>query len=133
VNPAIEIRETPDGKIQARRLDGKPLTDRDREQARRLATVAALPPRASVVEEIRDGEKLKGVKICSAVLEDHLWLILDRSFEPRDGLAIYYPEELPILRTKPTQELRGIHKAKLAFPGCRVIQEGAEARGLRDE
>jgi hypothetical protein len=79
-----------------------------------------------VVEEVRDGEKLKAVKICSALLEDHLWLVLERSFEPRDGLAIYYPEELPELRTKTPEQLREIHKVKLAFPGCRVIQEGAE-------
>jgi len=64
---------------------------------------------------------------------DHLWLILDRDFEPSDGLAVYYPEELPSLKTKTTEELRDIHKVKLAFPGCRVIQEGAEARGLSDE
>jgi hypothetical protein len=95
-------------------------------ESRELAVVEELPPRAWVAEEIRDGEKLKSVKLCSAVLEDHLWLILDRSFEPRDGLAIYYPEELPILRTKPTEELRGIHKVKLVFPGCRVIQEGPQ-------
>lgn len=126
MNASIEIRKTPDGKIQARRLDGKPLTNEDREQARRLVVINELPPRASVAEEIRDGDCLKAVKICSAVLEDHLWLILDRSFEPRDGLAIYYAEELPVLKTKTPEELKEIHKAKLAFPGCRVIQEGAE-------
>lgn len=79
-------------------------------------------PRAWVVEEVRD----KAVKICSAVLEDHLWLILDRSFIPHDGLAVYYPDELPLLRDKTSEDLKEIHKAKLAFPGCRVIQEGAE-------
>ena len=126
MNPAIEIRKTPAGKLQARRFDGKPLTAEDREEARRIATIGELPPRAWVVEESRDGGKLRAVKICSAVLEDHLWLILDRSFKPRDGLAVYYPEELPELRTKTPEQLREIHKVKLAFPGCRVIQEGAE-------
>ena len=126
LNPAIEIRRTPDGRFQARRLDRKPLTPEDQEEARRLALVEELPPRAWVGEEVRDGQKLKAFKICSAVLEDHLWLILDRAFEPRDGLALYYPEELPILKTKTTEELRGIHKVKVVFPGCRVIQEGPE-------
>lgn len=128
MNASIEIRKTPNGRIQARRIDGLPLTPEDREEARRLAIVEELPPRAWMVEEVRDGGNLKAVKICSAVLEDHLWLILDRSFEPRDDLAVYYPEELPILKTKTPEDLREIHKVKLAFPGYRVIQEGAESR-----
>ena len=127
MNAAIEIRKTPDGRIQARRLDGKPLTSEDREESRRMAVIEELPPRAWVAQEIRDGNNLKAVKICSAVLQDHLWLILDRSFEPKDGLAIYYPEELTILKSKTSEELKSIHKVKLKFPGCRVIQEGAES------
>jgi len=126
MSAAIEIRRTDDGAIFARRVDDKPLTPENREEARRLAVIEELPSRAWVAEEVRDGQKLQAVKICSAILEDHLWLILDRSFERRDGLAIYYPEELPILRTKTTEELRGIHKVKVVFPGCRVIQEGPE-------
>jgi len=122
----LEVKKTPDGRVLARRKDRLPLTAADREQARRLVLIEELPLRAWVAEELRDGEKLKAVMICSAVLEDHLWLILDCNFEPRDGLALYYPEELPILRNKTTEELRGIHKVKLAFPGCRVIQEGPE-------
>jgi hypothetical protein len=99
----------------------------NREQARDIDQ--ELLPRAWVVEEICHGGMLKAVKICSAVLEDHLWLILDRSFEPKDRtLAIYYQEELPILKTKTPEELKEIHKVKVAFPGCRVIQEGAEGQ-----
>lgn len=76
--------------------------------------------------EVQEGETIQGVKIASSVLGEDIWLILDRSFTPTDGLATYYPEEIPLLRDKTPQELREIHKAKLAFPGCRVIQEGAE-------
>jgi hypothetical protein len=97
-----------------------------REQVHHIAPGEELLPRAWVVEEVRDGENLRAVKICSAVLEDHLWLIFDRSFEPKDGLAIYYPEELATIAAKSPEELREIHKVKLKFPGCRVIQEGAE-------
>jgi hypothetical protein len=129
----LEIKKTPDGRILARRKDRLPLTLADCEEARRLAIIEDFPPRVWVTEEIRYSGRLKAVKICSAVLEDHLWLILDRGFEPRDGLAVYYPEELPTLRTKTSEELRAIHKVKLAFPGCRVVQEGPEARGLSDE
>jgi len=92
-----------------------------------LAVIEGLPPRAWVVEEVRDGEKLKAVKICSAIVEDHLWLIVDRSFTPADGLAIYYPEELAELRTKTPEQLREIHKVKLVFPGARIVQEGAQS------
>jgi hypothetical protein len=73
-----------------------------------------------------DRQNLRAIKICSAFLEDHLWLVIDRSYQPIDRLAIYYPEELTELTTKTLEQLREIHKAKLAFPGCRVIQEGAE-------
>lgn len=125
--PPLDIKRTADGRILARRHDGKPLTEGDREQARQLAVIDELPPRACVVEEVRDGETLKAVRICSALLEDHLWLVIDRSFDPKDGLAIYYPEEVAELRTKTPEQLREIHAAKLVFPGCRVIQEGAEA------
>ena len=133
MNATIEIRKTADGRIQARRLDGKPLTREDRDEAQRVAVVEEMPSRAWVAEEIQAGGSLKAVKICSALLEDHLWLILDRSFEPRDSLAIYYPEELPILKTKTPDELREIHRVKLAFPRCRVIQEGAERIDERAE
>ena len=122
----LEAKRTPDGRILARRKDRLPLTAADREEARRLAVIEELPPRAWMAEEIRDGQRLKAVKICSAVLEDHLWLILDSGFKPRDGLAVYYAEELPELSTKTPEQLREIHKVKLAFPGCRVIQEGPE-------
>jgi hypothetical protein len=99
----------------------------DREEARRLAIVEELPSRAWVAGEIRDGNNLRAVKICSAVLQDHFWLILDRRLEPKDGLAIYYPEEIPAIAAKSTEELKQIHKVKLKFPGCRVIQDGPES------
>jgi len=126
MNAAIEIRKTADGRIQARRKDGRPLTPEDREQARRMAVIDELPPRSWVIEEVFDRQNLLAIKICSAFLEDHLWLVIDRSYQPIDRLAIYYPEELTELTTKTLHQLREIHKAKLAFPGCRVIQEGAE-------
>lgn len=77
--------------------------------------------------EVVEDKTIQAVKICSHVLEDEIWLILDRSsFVPHDGLARYYAEEIPLLRDKTPEQLREIHKAKLAFPGARVIQEGAE-------
>lgn len=86
--------------------------------------------RAWEIERVHDDATgaLRAVKICSAILDDYLWLILDRSFIPHDGLACYYAEEIPLLKDKTPEELHEIHKVKLAFPGCRVIQEGAEKR-----
>ncbi len=79
-------------------------------------------------QEVRErANSIQAVKICSHVLEDEIWLILDRSFIPHDGLACYYPEEIPELKSKTPEQLREIHKYKLAFPGCRVIQEGPDS------
>jgi len=88
-----------------------------------------VPLRAWVVKEIR-GEcgKLRAVLICSALLESHLWVIWDRDFQPGDSLAVYFSEELPLLKGKSVEDLRDIHKVKLVFPGCRVIQEGPEMK-----
>ncbi len=74
------------------------------------------------VLEVREAETIQAVKICSHILEDEIWLILDRDFIPSDGLACYYPEELPELKTKTSDDIREIHKVKLAFPGARVLQ-----------
>ena len=81
------------------------------------------------VLEVQESGTIQAVKICSHVLEDEIWLILDREFIPHDsGLACYYAEEIPLLKTKTPEDIKQIHKVKLAFPGCRVIQEGAEKR-----
>jgi len=37
---------------------------------------------------------------------------------------VYYLEELAELRNKTPEDLKEVHQVKLAFPGCRVIQEG---------
>ena len=77
--------------------------------------------------DISEG-RIIAVEICSNVLEVHIWLAFDKDFEANDGQAVFYADELPFLATKNPEELKEIHKIKLAFPGCRVIQEGAEAK-----
>ncbi len=125
----IEVKRKPEGKVLARRTDGQPLTAEDRVAAKTMAIAEEPPLRARVVDRVHgDNGALRAVLICSDLLEDHLWLVIDRSFIPADDSAIYYPEELPELRTKTLDELQQIHTAKLAFPGCRIIQEGAETR-----
>ena len=65
-------------------------------------------------------ENVQGDKIKSKVLNTDVWLILDQSFTPHDGLACYYAEEIPLLKDKTPEELREIHKVKLAFLGAKV-------------
>ena len=91
--------------------------------ARKYLPAADEQSQSSVVER----DTIHAVKIFSRILQDDIWLIFDRAFKPLDGVAIYYPEELPELRTKTPEQLREIHNVKLAFPGARVIQEGAES------
>jgi hypothetical protein len=61
------------------------------------------------------------IEICSNILEAHIWLAFDLSFDQGDGQAVYYPDELTFLATKTPQTLREIHNVKLAFgPGTRA-------------
>jgi hypothetical protein len=87
------------------------------------------------LHECHDSVEIDGsvqaVKIWSRILHDEIWLILAPSFVLVDGLACYYAEELPLLKGKTEDQLKEIHKTKLAFPGCRVIQEGPEPRKER--
>ena len=118
----LEVKRTPDGRVLARRKDGLRLTPEDREEAKMRIQEQELE-----ATEVHENETIRAVKIASRFLNDDIWLILDRSFIPHDGLACYYAEEIPLLRDKTPEDLKQIHKAKLAFPGCRVIQEGPES------
>ncbi len=72
--------------------------------------------------EITDGE-IMAVEICSNVLEAHIWLAFDESFDPKDGQAVFYVRELEFLKTKTPDQLKQIHAVKLTFgPGSRVRQ-----------
>jgi hypothetical protein len=71
---------------------------------------------------IEDGEII-AVEICSRLLETHVWLAFDDSFNPNDAKAVFYAHELPFLKDKTPEQLREIHKVKVAFgPGSRVRQ-----------
>ena len=61
--------------------------------------------------------------IASEVLGADIWLSFNDSFDPGDGLAVFYADELEFLKNKDAQTLRKIHETKLAFgPGSRVRQ-----------
>ncbi len=121
----LEVRKTPDGRTLARRIDGQPLTSQDREEAKQMIQVREdlTPIRAWVIEEIRGSNgDLRAIQICSAMLEAHLWVVWDRGFQPKDNLAVYFGEEMPLLKGKSMEDLKLIQETKLVFPGCRVVQ-----------
>lgn len=67
--------------------------------------------------------RILAVLIASAVLGANIWFALDDSFNPDDGLAVFYAHELEFLRNKDPETLRKIYETKLAFgPGSRVRQ-----------
>ena len=65
----------------------------------------------------------------SAITWSDPYRIADAYFAKRralDGPALYFLGEILALRNRGTEELTEIHKAKLGYPGQRIIQEGAE-------
>src|SRR5262245_6319031 len=76
-------------------------------------------------DDISEGPII-AVKIASTVLGADLWLAFQDDFKPDEiePLAVFYADEIPLLAQKTPEQLREIHKVKLVFPGCRVLQEG---------
>jgi hypothetical protein len=68
----------------------------------------------------------KELPVKSAVLEGELvWVVKNEQAAEavkREGRAIYYADEFELLKTKTPEQIRDIHKAKLVFPGSRVVQ-----------
>jgi|SRR5688572_17063275 len=80
-------------------------------------------PRAWVIEEFRnDAGETMAVKICSAPLEAHVWILNDPDFIPPDDDPIFFADEFEYLEAKSIDELRGALKAKIAFPRARIVQ-----------
>jgi hypothetical protein len=127
MNPALQIRTSPDGRIQARRLDGKPLSDSDRQEARRIAESEGLRPSFTPLTPEQaaeiDSGKVRAVLIDSEILGAPFWFAFDESFDPADGIPVFYPDELQFLKDKPAATLRKIYETKRAFGlGTRVRQ-----------
>jgi len=118
------VQSTDINHIKLRKIIGRLPPGRARKKYE--ATLGGLLGKGGEAQGILENSTIQAVKIYSHVLEDEIWLILVRSFIPHDGSACYYAEEIPLLKTKSPADLKEIHKYKLAFPGCRVIQEGAE-------
>jgi hypothetical protein len=112
------MRKLSDGRIQARRNDGKPLSAEDRQEARRLAGIVETGNTMPAVDSIID-DRMVAVLIDSSVLGATIWFALRDGWRPdeADGLPIFYVSELPALRTKSVEQLRSIFNVKRAFGG----------------
>jgi hypothetical protein len=79
--------------------------------------------RASVVQQIEDSVgNLRAVKIYSAILDDRLWVLVDKTYRPTDDDPVYYDDELPLVKNKSIEHLKLIQETKKVFPGCRIVQ-----------
>src|SRR5688572_13239687 len=81
-----------------------------------------IPPRAWVIEEVRSAGKLQAVKICSAAIDAHLWLVLDKSFTPADDLAVFFPEELENLKSKSIDTFKKVLETKLTYAALGIAR-----------
>ena len=85
---------------------------------------AEAPARAWEIERVTDpatGE-LRAVKLCSAPLESHLWVLQDPEFTPPDYAPIFFADEFEILKSKSIETMREVLEVKRVNPRARVIQ-----------
>ena len=109
MNVAIELRKTDDGRYQARRLDGTPMTPEDEAQARRM--VAEITP-----VDVIDGA-VRAVLIDSTVIGAPVWFAFDDAFTSGDDMPVFFASELQFLRQMPEAELRRRYEDKRALGG----------------
>lgn len=111
---AIQIKKLPDGRILARRADGRPPTEADRAEAQRLAQKIELP----AVDQAIDDQTI-AVLIDSTVLGSPIWFSLRDGWAPDEAgnIPIFYASELPALRQKTPEQLRSIFNVKRSFGG----------------
>src|ERR1041384_5619406 len=77
----------------------------------------------NLISTVIDNGEMVAVLLCSKILEAHVWLAFDDSFDPHDGRAVFYAHELSSLKAKTPEQLRKIFETKLAFgPSARAKQ-----------
>jgi hypothetical protein len=121
MTPVLQIRRTTDGRIQARRVDGRPLTAQDKQEAKRIATTDQRPISDPAV--LAD-DNVVAVLIDSSIVGAPIWFAFADQWKPSeaDSIPIFYASELPALRQKTPEQLRSIFNVKHAFYGGRVRQ-----------
>ena len=125
----VEVRRLPDGSLQARRVDGKPLTDADRNEVRRIAQNNAEPiavdhPESDpfrdpdIIAHMVENDEVIAVLIHSAVLNAKIWFALNENWRPEPGVKtpVFYGSELAALRDKSPEQLKEIYRQKCVWP-----------------
>ena len=64
-----------------------------------------------------EGEKPVAAKIFSHILQDHVWIALDPTFQADDGIPVYMPEEIRNLRGATPEDIRTFHRVKKELGG----------------
>ena len=112
--------------IAQARAEGRDVSDWEAHlsELKKAVLVQHLPPQAWVIEEITDPATgtPRAVKLFSAPLESHLWVLHDRDFYPPDDDPVFFEDELAALGTKTIDELKAVLRVKNTFPRCRVVQ-----------
>ena len=91
-----------------------------------MAYEVEAPPQSSLLEPCATPAsegRVVAVKVCSHVLDACVWLAFNSAFEPDpdEPLAVFYEHEIPLLEDKTPDDLKQIHRTKLAFgPGTEV-------------
>jgi hypothetical protein len=85
------------------------------EEHRRKQQGGATPSDVTPVDPMEG--RIIAVKISSHVLDACIWLAFDDGFTPDDDepLAVFYADEIPLLKDKTMEQLKEIHKVKLTF------------------
>jgi hypothetical protein len=85
--------------------------------------LAQLKGQANTQVDLMDGPII-AVEICSTVLQAHIWLAFDDSFDPGDGQAVFFVDELAMLKDCTVEQLHKIHALKVGERGLgsRVLQ-----------
>jgi hypothetical protein len=96
-------------------------TEEEQEEIVKRALAMSAGPQPA---DLTDG-RIVAVKIASTVLDCDIWLAFRDNFKPDEGepLAVFYADEIPLLKKKTAEQLREIYRVKVTFgPGSRVRQ-----------
>ena len=92
------------------------------ELAQRQEQPSFIPLTPEQTAEI-DAGNVQAVLIHSSILDADLWLAFDQTFNPGDGVPVFYPDDLQFLKSRSPETLRKIYETKRAFgPGYKVRQ-----------
>ena len=118
MNAEIQIRKLPDGRVQARRRDGKPMTVEDRQEAKRLA--------GAVADKAVDEGGIIAVLIDAAIVGP-VWFAFNDNFHSGDNIPVFFASEIPFLQKMTEAELRRRYDEKRIFAGG-WIRNGIDER-----